>query len=984
MLSGRYPSDEFAELRPRVTWDRVQNTRRRARGREARGDRQRRHDSRPRPLRRVPRRRRSADARRRARRGDGLRDRGRRDVHARRLDLAHRGDHARPRAGLARAGRAGQDAVLARRSGGPPGGARPRDRQAGARAARDTPRRPPIDSPRPSSTISTRRAAENLLRYLDDQAAAGGVPDDRTLVIERCLDELGDWRVCLLSPLGSRIHAPWAMAVTAHDPQPHRHGRRGDVGRRGLRRPLSRSRAAARPAAAAAGRRRGRRRWCCGSSARRRSSPRASARPPRARCCCRAAGPACARRSGSSASAPPICWRWRRASARFRRCSRPTARCCAITSTCRRWSTCCAQVGTRALRVTTIDSKAPSPFAASLLFSYVANYIYDGDAPLAERRAQALSVDQAQLRELLGDAELRELLDPDALDDDRAAAAASRRRLPGAHRRRPARSAAPHRRSDARRDRGAQRRLPDAADGDRRARARAAHRRCCRSPASARYVAVEDVARYRDALGVAAAARAARGAARAGARSGRRSGAALRAIARPVHRARARRALRPGRRRRRVAAAAADRGRPADRGRVPARRHRARVGRRRRAAQPAQPIAGASCGSEIEPVEADALGRFLVAWHGIGSERRGLEALLDAIEQLQGAADPGLGARARDPAGARRRLPAGDARHADGRRRGRLGRRRAARRARRPHRAVSHRSPARACAPPVGRRRRRSTGACRPTCVDYLRAHGASFFAAIHEGTGEGFPHRDRRGAVGARVEGLVTNDTLHPLRAYTRRRREPRAHGGRRRRRSARAAWSPPTAEGRWSLVDDGARPRQPTATEWGAAIAQQLLTRHGIVTRETRAVEAIAGGFSARLSGAARRWRTPAASGAATSSPASAARSSRCRPRSICCARCASRPRTPQRRRAGRHRSRPIPYGTLLSGPTAAGGRRTDADARPTSAAARRAPSARWWCSWTAWPPAICGAASASCCWRCPRPSRAQRASRRRWRAR
>ena len=73
------------------------------------------------------------------------------------------------------------------------------------------------------------------------------------------------------------------------------------------------------------------------------------------------------------------------------------------------------KVSTRTLRVSTIDSKVPSPFAASLLFSYVANYIYDGDAPLAERRAQALSVDQAQLRELLGDAELRELLDPDAL-----------------------------------------------------------------------------------------------------------------------------------------------------------------------------------------------------------------------------------------------------------------------------------------------------------------------------------------------------------------------------------------------------------------------------------------------------------------------------------------------------------------------------------------------------------------------------------------
>ncbi len=65
----------------------------------------------------------------------------------------------------------------------------------------------------------------------------------------------------------------------------------------------------------------------------------------------------------------------------------------------------------RQLRVVTVDSTTPSPFAASLLFGYVANYIYDGDAPLAERRAQALSIDHAQLKTLLGDAELRELLD---------------------------------------------------------------------------------------------------------------------------------------------------------------------------------------------------------------------------------------------------------------------------------------------------------------------------------------------------------------------------------------------------------------------------------------------------------------------------------------------------------------------------------------------------------------------------------------------
>jgi len=69
----------------------------------------------------------------------------------------------------------------------------------------------------------------------------------------------------------------------------------------------------------------------------------------------------------------------------------------------------------REIRTATVDSVNPSPFASALLFGYVANYIYDGDAPLAERRAQALSVDQAQLRELLGEAELRELLDPIAL-----------------------------------------------------------------------------------------------------------------------------------------------------------------------------------------------------------------------------------------------------------------------------------------------------------------------------------------------------------------------------------------------------------------------------------------------------------------------------------------------------------------------------------------------------------------------------------------
>src|SRR5262249_37938700 len=73
------------------------------------------------------------------------------------------------------------------------------------------------------------------------------------------------------------------------------------------------------------------------------------------------------------------------------------------------------EIQSRKIRVAAIQTRTASPFAASLMFGYVGNFMYEGDAPLAERRALALSVDQAQLRELLGESELRELLDPDAI-----------------------------------------------------------------------------------------------------------------------------------------------------------------------------------------------------------------------------------------------------------------------------------------------------------------------------------------------------------------------------------------------------------------------------------------------------------------------------------------------------------------------------------------------------------------------------------------
>jgi len=78
------------------------------------------------------------------------------------------------------------------------------------------------------------------------------------------------------------------------------------------------------------------------------------------------------------------------------------------------------RVRRREIRLVTVDTQAPSPFSASLLFGYVANYLYEGDAPLAERRAQALSVDQRQLRELLGKYGTVSVLECDSAERTRA------------------------------------------------------------------------------------------------------------------------------------------------------------------------------------------------------------------------------------------------------------------------------------------------------------------------------------------------------------------------------------------------------------------------------------------------------------------------------------------------------------------------------------------------------------------------------------
>ena len=260
-------------------------------------------------------------------------------------------------------------------------------------------------------------AAENVLRYLADQELATVVvPDDRNIVIERVRDELGDWRVCVLTPFGSRVHAPWAMAATAKlravngQEVETMWSEDGFV----LRFPETEEAPAIDPillepeeAAELVLRQ-------LGSTALfaakfRESAARALLLPRR-----RADGrtPLWQQRKraydllsvASRYASFPIVLE------AYRECLRDVFDMPALMETLR-------NIGNRSLRVHTVDSRTPSPFASALLFSYVANYIYDGDAPLAERRAQALSIDQDQLRELMGDADLRELLDVNAIEE---------------------------------------------------------------------------------------------------------------------------------------------------------------------------------------------------------------------------------------------------------------------------------------------------------------------------------------------------------------------------------------------------------------------------------------------------------------------------------------------------------------------------------------------------------------------------------------
>jgi ATP-dependent Lhr-like helicase len=516
----------------------------------------------------------------------------------------------------------------------------------------------------------------------------------------------------------------------------------------------------------------------------------------------------------------------------YRECLRDVFDIPALVSTLKR-------IETRDVKAVTVDSAIPSPFAAALLFGYVANYIYDGDAPLAERRAQALAIDQNQLRELLGEAELRELLDEEAL----AQVEAQLQNLDPAYH---ARSA------DGIHD--LLLRLGDLTQQEIDARSRVAASaalaeltRARRAVAvniagQPRYLPVEYAGRYRDALGVPlpvglpesllqVVPNAGLDLARRYARTHGPFTTADLVERYGIGRATAELLLRE----------LASSGkllegefRPGGSGREWCDADVLQNVRRRSLAK---------LRKEVEPVDAPVLGRLITSWQGVVRKRNGLDALLDAIDNLQGAPLPAsifeteiLSARIDDynpadldalTAGGeivwRGIEPLGDR---DGRVALYL---------------TDHFARLRRETPvPVLSKKEQAL-------IDHLAASGASFFADLHQAAGGGYPAETVEALWDLVWKGLLTNDTFHALRAFTRppqrrRRRMPAPAG--RVFRSRRVA--PPSAEGRWSLVGSrGAKPSTPT--EWSAATAQQLLSRYGVVTRDVAAAEGISGGFSA-----------------------------------------------------------------------------------------------------------------------------------------
>ena len=707
-------------------------------------------------------------------------------------------------------------------------------------------------------------AARNLVAYLDEEReTAGALPTDRRLIVQRFRDELGDWRLVILSPFGGRVHAPLTLAIESRLRErlgieaqtiwsddgiavrlPEGEGD-GDARR------LAEIEAMLFPSAdevedlvveAVGG-------SALFASRFRENAGRALLLPRR--------------RPGART---PL-WQQRQRAADLLKVASRYGSFPILVETYREVLSdvfdldalreMLAGIERREITVHAVETTKASPFASSLLFDYVAAYMYEGDAPLAERRAGALALDRDLLRELLGQEELRDLLDPDALADLELSLQALTEERQA--------DTAEHVHDLLRRigdlspaEAGA-RTVGGAPAAEPWFRELAASRRAVtmRIAGEDRLVAIEDVARYRDGVGASPPAGVpeaflvpATGALDGLlARFARSHGPFL--------------STQPARRwglpigvvddalARLAAAGTILRGefRPSGSEREWCDPEVLRMLRRRSLARLRR---------EVEPVEPETLGRFLPAWQGVTpvgdnpAPLRGsaaLERLAEVVDQLSGvpipasvlerdvlpARIPGYQPRLLDELGALGEVAwvgHGSLGRDDGR-------------------VVLHR-PGREVLLPAGG----PDGLARPESPlhdairEHLRARGASFFRALQAGTGRagGTSERDVLDALWDLVwAGEVTNDTFSPLRAL--RWKRPARSTGRRPRAGRLTSLGPPEAAGRWSLVgsrlaDEGGTPPSPTERLHQLALA--LLDRHGVLVRESVMAEGVEGGFS------------------------------------------------------------------------------------------------------------------------------------------
>ena len=697
------------------------------------------------------------------------------------------------------------------------------------------------------------RAASNLWQFLEEQReVTGRVPDDRTIVIERFRDEIGDWRVCILTPFGAQVHAPWGMALQ------HRLAELWGLdvelmwsddgivirlpeavdrlpGEELLIDPddLDELLVSRLPSTAMFA---SRFREC---AARALLLPRR--RPDRR---------------------TPL-WQQRQKAAdllavagkypSFPLLLETTRECVNDVFDLPALRQVLTELRARKIRVHAVDTDSASPMAQSLIFGWIAQYMYEGDAPLAERRAAALSLDRELLLDLLGAEELRELLDPDVLADlehelQRTADGWQAKSVDGVEDLLrwlgPLTVEALAARSTA--DLGLEPTV----------RQLLTERRIIEVVVAGRpmVASAEDASRLRDALGVALPVGlpaaftdpVADPLADLLSRYARTHGPFLTAevsAALELDPARVERGLRGLEHEGRIV-----RGefRPDGAEREWCHRDVLKVLRRRSLA---------ALRAEVEPVEPEVLARFLPEWQYVDSDLHGVEGVAEVITALQGAALPAsaiereiLAARIRNYSSADLDTlltsgqvvwaGAGSLGAGDGRVR------------------LVWRDQASSLLPtePSTEDPDTQPEPIRAAIREHLARSGASFWADLVAAVkNAGAPYDDPSvlASLWSMVwDGEITNDSLTPLRAYTAgavpgRVGAVRGRAGRRPNLRSLSRMGPPAGTGRWALVDSLFTARvSPTETRTGRAL--QLLERYGVLTREMALAEGAEGGFA------------------------------------------------------------------------------------------------------------------------------------------